>query len=470
MKIISICLAASLLLMTIPANAQNISGVSDNTLGQYILSEFEKTHYPGMTVQIVDAKSILFTETYGNCSDLDAGFIIGSLSKSFTAVGIMQLVEQGKLNLSDPIENYLNEPKTGNKATVLQLLNHTSGIAPYDTMESYTTSNTPTESIYSNVNYGLLGKIIECVSGMNYGAYLQANIFEPLGMKHSFTSLEQAKIAGMMQGYRNYFGLMMEAEYPYPSARLIGWNTIPSTYVISSTNDIGRYMQMFLNNGAEVLKSNSIDEIYFNSVPFQDIYQYGMGLGTIRNKNGELLALHGGNTENYTTSMIIMPERGIAIIAMFNACDYFIANHMADTFTMNILNKFIGLETDDLNDTTYFGGHLLINVILFIVLLLSVFPLIRIKRWKTKHRDLMKKSSIVFASLLHVALPTFILLIIPIFLGFSISVIKGFIGFSPDLFIVLAASSSLLYFTGIVKLIWWFISKDKQKRTLCLTD
>jgi len=68
---------------------------------------------------------------------------------------------------------------------------------------------------YLNVNYALLGKIVESVSGMDYSSYIETNIFEPLWMTHSFTSLESAKADGITQGHRNYFGVMVEAEYTY---------------------------------------------------------------------------------------------------------------------------------------------------------------------------------------------------------------------------------------------------------------
>ena len=227
---------------------------------------------------------------------------------------------------------------------------------------------------------------------------------------------------------------------------------------------MGRYLQMYLNDGAGILEKSSVEEMIFNSVPFQEVYHYGMGLGTIHNDAGELLVLHGGNVENYTTSMILMPERGIAVIAMFNACDYLVANHMADAFTMNVMNKFIDAQTDDLSSSAYLFGHALINVILFAALLLSALPLLLMKRWRVKNKGKVKRSSAIFASLLHIALPTFVWMMFPMY-GLPISVIRGFVGFSPDVFIVLAASSAILYVGGIIKLVY-IVSSRKAKQNM----
>ena len=102
-----------------------------------IAEDVKKYHIPGMAIMVVDKDDILFSNTYGNCRDIDTPFIIGSMSKSFTAIAIMQLVEDGKINLDDSISEYIYasewfvQASDCEKITVRNLLNHTSGITTY---------------------------------------------------------------------------------------------------------------------------------------------------------------------------------------------------------------------------------------------------------------------------------------------------------------------------------------------------
>jgi CubicO group peptidase (beta-lactamase class C family) len=172
--------AAAILLMilfSVTVNADAIGSTETEELEQFIQTEFAKTHIPGMSVAIVDADSTLFTRAYGGVTDTRTSFILGSLSKSFTAVAVMQLAEQGKINLNSPFITYLpDEQNADSKTTVKQLLNHTSGIRTYATPKNYSTSAAVAPFEYSNAGYGLLGKIIERVSGMDYGSYIKKHI------------------------------------------------------------------------------------------------------------------------------------------------------------------------------------------------------------------------------------------------------------------------------------------------------
>jgi len=134
-------------------------------------------------------------------------FEIGSITKQFTAVSILMLMEQGKLNLEDEITKYIPDyPTHGKKITIHHLLNHTSGIKSYTSMKSFIATaaidKTPEELIdvfknepmdfdpgekwlYNNSGYIILGHIIEEISGKSYEDFVTANIFNPLKMENS---------------------------------------------------------------------------------------------------------------------------------------------------------------------------------------------------------------------------------------------------------------------------------------------
>lgn len=448
----------SILLCAVAIAPLAITAQTPPELGAYIQQEFEKTHMPGMSVEIVSADEVLFAETYGNCPSLDAPFVIGSISKSFTAVGIMQLVEQGKVDLSAPVATYL--PGTGEtrNTTVQQLLNQTSGIKTYSTLENYTTAGTLAPYEYANVNYALLGQIIENVSGTSYAAYINTHIFGPLGMRHSFTSYETARQGGLVAGHQNYFGLMAKADLPYSGDIRTGWLTLPAAYLACGTNDMGRYLQTFLGNTGGILTQNSVNTMLNTTTPVAEGYEYGMGLG-LDSRSGELMVVHGGNVENYTTYMVIMPQRNLAAIVMFNACDFFVANELAIQLSYNVVNKYLGLPTDDIGASTYFTSHLLVDGILLAALALCVLPLALLPRWVRKKKTGAAKQTMVAALLLHLVLPTSLLLLFPL-LGVPLAVVHGF---APDVFAILLAGSAALYITGGVKLIYTLRSARSKR-------
>ena len=99
-----------------------------DTVDEYLQSCVKNAHIPALSCTIVDKNNVLFSNCYGECNDCDTPFVLGSVSKSFTAVCVMQLVEQGEMDLSERISAYLPNATDGDKITVSQLLNHTSGL------------------------------------------------------------------------------------------------------------------------------------------------------------------------------------------------------------------------------------------------------------------------------------------------------------------------------------------------------
>ena len=180
---------------------------------------------PGMAVEVVDAEGVLFSGTYGECKSLDTPFITGSLSKSFTAACIMKLYEGGHLNIDSPVNPYLDaaevfkNPKDATRITIRQLLNHTSGLGVYQHVGNAKIVGKNGEYTYANVNYDILGLIVEKVSGVSYSDYLTETFFTPLGMTHSSAAYAKAKEDGLITGHNNYFGFSVESDVKAHIAR-----------------------------------------------------------------------------------------------------------------------------------------------------------------------------------------------------------------------------------------------------------
>lgn len=415
-------------------------------MDQYLQKAVKETHIPGMSVLLVDKEKVLFSKTYGICDSSDESFIIGSNSKSFTAVAIMQLVEQGKVDLNDTIDRYLPGIHEGDKITVKQLLNHTSGISTYDTQEDFEVSSKQGTHVYANANYGLLGKIIESVTGITYCDYIRTNIFEPLQMTNTFTSMDEAKQNGLIKGYRNYFGFMVPEDVSYPKEDTNGWLSISAGYIISSANDMGKYLQLYLNGGKGVISPESIEAMFYDTVKEKGTSEYGLGWGTI-NDEKEPIFTHGGLVENYITHMFVLPESEVAGVILMNYNDYLVGNSMSATILQNVWKILLGEKPSYVNKMSYEMKHLIIDGIYLLVILVSVLPLIRYRSWKKQLNNIRKVRILIGFTILHVLYPT-LLLFLPGILGTPFYVVGGFV---PDLYLILIISAAVAYATGLIK-------------------
>ena len=209
-------------------------------------------------------------------------FYIGSLTKTFTALAVMQLVEEGKINLDAPVQTYLPwfelaDKDASVKITVRNLLNQTSGISGKDGNGDLVSSLSleelvrryisvqPTQPVgqvfqYSNVNYNIAGLIVETVSGQSYADYVTRHILEPLDMRHSYASHAPAAADGLADGHLYIFG------YAFRSQLAASPGHLPSGYLIASVEDMTHYAIAHLNEGrygdTAILSPQGIAELH----------------------------------------------------------------------------------------------------------------------------------------------------------------------------------------------------------------
>ncbi|MCM1254368.1 MAG: beta-lactamase family protein [Clostridium sp.] len=450
-KFISICIAFFMCCFLVCGNnvlASNEKQPNYDEISRQIAKDVERYHIPGMAVIVVNADNILFQETYGNCDSIDTPFLIGSMSKSFTALAVMQLVEDGKIDLNSSISEYIDASKwfadstDCNKITIRNLLNQTSGITTYQTFGELKSTDSYGSHVYANVNYGLLGLIVEAVSGISYDEYMTNNIFTPLGMEHSAAALKKSKENGLIDGYRNYFGIPIAGEPDYPEEIKNGtWTNIPAGYISSSISDIGRYLQMYLNDGENIISKESINSMFYDNVSVNDgLYYYGMGWQYSTEMFSQPMLWHAGLVENYTSNMFILPEQGIAVAVLANMNDYLVCNNLIG----NIINPLIGEERQNLPNL-YIILHLLIDVICFFLCFISIYAIAAITKWNKKEK---KPKTYIIDSMCHIVIPI-ILLCIPLIAGIPFKVIWLFV---KDLCLVLYINAGILITIGIYKL------------------
>lgn len=416
----------------------------------YLQTCATNAHIPALSVRIVSKDDVLFSGTYGQCDSSDTPFLLGSVSKSFTAVCIMQLVEQQKIYLSAPLSTYLPDATDGDAITVSQLLNHTSGLGEHQTLENYHLVNEQGVHHYANVNYSLLGEIIEAVTDTPYAEYLSAQVLEPLGLSHTAATLDESKENGLIDGHTNYWGIPLKAEPHFPSSR-DAWITVPAGYLSSSTSDLGKYLQMYLNGGGGILSQESIETMFYGDTVYVEEnvpFWYGYGWATVKEPLSEPVLRHSGLVETGTSCVFILPESDIAIALEANVNDYFVTNEMMDSLGWGMVLMLLGESPNEITSSDYVVQHLWIDLIMLAVLIVALLPWCLLPRFlRTRGRRKMSLE-VALLVLVHGALPVLILSLVPLFFGTPLWVAQAFV---PDVFITVVVSAVLLFAAGVVK-------------------
>jgi CubicO group peptidase (beta-lactamase class C family) len=257
----------------------------------------------------------------------DTTFRIGSLTKQFTAVAILQLQEQGKLSVEDTVRKHLPDyPETGDKITIHQLLTHTAGIPEYtagpDFWETTAKKEHSVEQLldlfkdkplqfepgeeyrYSNSGYVLLGAIIEAVSGQTYAEYVREHVFTPAGMHR--TGYGDAVVQDdVARGYEIDENEAIVLADP-------GHVSVPHAAggIRSTANDLVQWDRVL--SGDKILSKASRDAMY---TPEKAGYAYGWRVG---DHDGRRWIGHGGGINGFGTWYTRVPDEGIVVVAWLN--------------------------------------------------------------------------------------------------------------------------------------------------------
>jgi len=327
-----------------------------------------ENHFPGLAYGIVVDGKLVHTGNYGY-TDIEKKipvtssslFRIASMSKSFTAMAILKLRDEGKLNLDDPAYKFIPELKNikyptadASPITIRHLLTHGAGFPEDNPWGDRQLADTDKELIeflkkqvifsnppgvayeYSNLGFALLGKIITVVSGKRYQDYIRDNIWNPLGMKTSeweFANVAPNKLA---HGYR-WLNEKWNEEQLLHDTPDGSWGAMGS--MISSVEEFAKYMTLHLsawppNSSKETgpVKRSSIREMHhpwrFNGLnidnklpdgricPVATAYCYG--LRWIRDCDGRVYIVHTGGLPGFGSQWRIMPDYGIGVVAFAN--------------------------------------------------------------------------------------------------------------------------------------------------------
>jgi D-alanyl-D-alanine carboxypeptidase len=341
-------LAPSLTVGLLPRTAQG--SVSDTKRFQPALArldEFSAAHLrdtgaPGMTLALATREGLLRASTYG-FADLKAGakvqpntlFEIGSISKSFVALALMQMQEEGKFDPSQPITTYLPWLKIDSKHAPItghHLLSHTSGLpdgVPFELIGSdqpLWTGFAPGEHFaYSNIGYDLLGRVLEAIDRQPLAAVLRRRVLDPLGMSASEPVITNAIRPRVAIGYAPMFD-----DRPFPLHGTLAeapWVEFGegAGSVASTATDMGAYLTMLINRGKGKQRSIITPESFAKlsapviKAPFWgEDASYGYGLWTSE-ADGRTLLRHTGGMVAFSSAMHVDTTSGTGVFASVNA-------------------------------------------------------------------------------------------------------------------------------------------------------
>lgn len=333
-----------------PVKAQ-ISQFSPEEIDRYIQQEIIQRKIPGIAVAVVKGQEIVYLKGFGYASlntrslvTPQTIFDLASCSKSFTALAVLNLWHDGLIDLDKPLVLYIPEFRLANneelaaQITIRQLLLQTSGL-PGDVAEpaSYHhgyhamddlvkamarvhLNREPGSSFeYANFNYNLLGAVVERVSGQLFEDYVQEHIFTPLAMKNSTLRPEIAAQHDRADGHQLFFGKVVTRNVPiYRSA-------IPAGWVMSSAEDMAKWLIINLNDGVidgkQVVPVEIIETMHANGATFvEDGKQasYAMGWFTGLAEDVKTVLWHGGDTPNFLSEMILIPEEKLGVVMLAN--------------------------------------------------------------------------------------------------------------------------------------------------------
>ncbi|HLO03342.1 MAG TPA: serine hydrolase [Symbiobacteriaceae bacterium] len=334
-------------------------------LETFVLERMAKTKLSAVSMALIDGDQIVWSRGFG-LRDREQGlpataqtnYNIGSVTKTFTAVAIMQLQERGLLSIEDPVSKYLDlrlQP-FGEPIRIRHLLSHTSGLPataylenllryhhgrsdkflPLGTLQDMLSFLNGAEDwietrpgerwFYFNEGYVLLGAIIEQLSGKAYAEYIREEILLPLGLTRSFHAkalAQQDPEMAVPYGVEKE-GRHVAKQYPWGQAE-------PDGGLISNVADLARYVQFYLKKGEPLLKADSIAQMATpwvrtpnQTAAGEPIGHYGLGLSQTT-LFGQRLFGHTGEMYVATAGMRILPERKLGAVVLANGSGYSMA-------------------------------------------------------------------------------------------------------------------------------------------------
>lgn len=445
------------------------SAVPQGSIDDVIDAEMAASGAPGMAYAVVSDGEVTEVGARGvvraggdTAVTPDTPFMSGSITKSVTALAVMQLVEAGDVALDAPVSDYLEPFSAGPGAaiTVEQLLSHTSGFSTMQGNSSFADGEGGADELarrveglattapahapgetweYSNANYLVLGRLVEVVSGLDYQAYVRTHVLDPIGMTDSFVSDGEVH-ESMATGHTPWF-LGKRALPENTTSR----GMAPAGGVVASARDLARFLAVMMDGEDDVLSADGKAQMMRPAGPGSPYYGFGWfvdpGNGTV---------WHSGSTPGVETLATMVPSQGAGVVVLVNAgsgVGFGETAQLRDAVTAQALGLDYEGEGSRLPQQALFLGLVLLPV----VYLLSIV-------WAWRHRARIRAKrrggaaglfSLWFPLLTTLVAAWVVLVLVPGLMGAPIATISLF---QPDLGLAMVATAVCGVLWAVVRL------------------
>ena len=387
----------------LPLSTQAAEPLDTGDIDEFVTDYIERNGLPGASVVVVKDGELVYEAGYGHDSEGEpitekSLMRLASVSKSITAFSVLQLVDDGKIQLDDPVLNYLPELTINDarwkQVTVRQLLSHTSGmpnpiiVAPANTLKEgverihdWKLQSQPEEKYaYSNANYWILAYLVEEISGIEFSQYLKQKVFSPLGMNDSLTTVSSKDfVQGLPKGYVTAYGTAI------PWTELEEMN-MGAGSVISTASDMGKWLAMHTNEGGnesgEQLLSKHLLEEAYSPQPGSEKYGLGWSLSSPNIKPARIS--HSGALTTYQTQQDIVPSSGYAVAVLLNSFTPTIEH--AYEISSGVIQLTEGHEPQ-MKSPVPTIIDLSLGVITLIYLIFGIRGILRSEKWSDKRKQ-----------------------------------------------------------------------------------
>jgi D-alanyl-D-alanine carboxypeptidase len=340
----------------VSARAQAPSAITAalGELDAQLTADFARDGIGGVSIGVVSGARLVWSKHYGyadmeakRAPTNDTAYRIGSITKQFTALALLQLVEQGKMRLTDPLEKYLPEVKQVQKAfagtpaiTLLQVATMHSGLSREPGCQNHsvgpvsswqkivlaclpqtTYANEPgTTYLYSNIGYASLGLAVERAGGQPFTDQVVERILKPLGMTRSAWEPGADIRTDLAHGYRR---VNQKPDRTAPDRELEGRGyRVPNGALFSTVNDLAKFVSWELGDGPEAVLPRTVQTANYNRAFFSNAAMTsGYGVGFMITRRGETVMLgHGGSTAGYHASALVHRPSRLGVVVLRN-CD-----------------------------------------------------------------------------------------------------------------------------------------------------
>ena len=344
-KFFILCLIASLNGCN-PSTTEKLPTREAKKIDTYLNDLIRLHRIPGLTLAATRNDSVIYVGAFGVRNIVTQEpmrptniFHWASVSKTFVATAVMQLVEKGKINLDEKLITYLpyfkQQGEDYKRITIRQILNHTSGIgdvedyewdkpqfdeaAPKRYVESLAKDKLSfapgTDWAYSNTAFEILGVVIAQVSGVPFETYIKENIFKPLGMERTSFIYPEIPDSLRVSGHLWTNGPVVSKVYPYNRIHA------PSSTLNSNVVEMTRYAMANLNHGkynnVRILSDSSYKTLWTNSVNLKDEPAVGASWFLAEHDGIKTIAHSGGDT-GFRSIVVLVPEKNISIVVVSN--------------------------------------------------------------------------------------------------------------------------------------------------------